>query len=135
MFKKEHPDTAIIYYNIGIVYSNMSNYSKALKYINKALIIIEKKLSKNHPYYIDWIQKRKNILKRINKKALLEAGNLNQLIISMQKQFSMDHPNIRKLFGFFDDEKYFYLVLEFMEGRRLDKHFKNLGKLREYEVG
>ncbi len=45
----EHPDTAMSYNNIGGVYDDMGNYTKALKYYGKALAIREKVLGTAHP--------------------------------------------------------------------------------------
>ena len=48
-YGKEHPDTAMSYNNIGIVYSDRSDYDKALEYYKLALEIQEKVLGKEHP--------------------------------------------------------------------------------------
>ena len=48
-YGKEHPDTAMSYNNIGIVYKNRGKYDKALEYYQKALVIQEKVLGKEHP--------------------------------------------------------------------------------------
>ena len=36
VFGKEHPDTATSYYNIGLVFSNLGEYDKALEWYTKA---------------------------------------------------------------------------------------------------
>lgn len=42
--------------------------------------------------------------------------------IKMQAFF--DHPNILKLYGFFDDEEHVYLILEYMEEGTLYSQLK-----------
>ncbi|CAF4164299.1 unnamed protein product, partial [Rotaria sordida] len=46
-----HPDLASFYNNIGAVYRNMGEYSKALTYYEKDLEITLKALPPNHPYF------------------------------------------------------------------------------------
>jgi tetratricopeptide (TPR) repeat protein len=46
---KAHPDTAMAYNNIGMVYSKQGDYEKALEWNRKALVIFEKVLGKAHP--------------------------------------------------------------------------------------
>lgn len=43
----------------------------------------------------------------------------------------MEHPNIVKVYGFFHDKKYFYLVLELGEGGQLYDIVKNGQTLSE----
>ncbi|AEF82973.1 tetratricopeptide repeat protein [Leadbettera azotonutricia] len=45
----EHPNTASLYNNIGIIYSRMGNHEKALEFHQKALAIEEKVLVPEHP--------------------------------------------------------------------------------------
>ncbi len=42
-----HPDLAIIYTVIGLVYYNKDEYDKCIEFLEKALVIFEKS---NHPY-------------------------------------------------------------------------------------
>lgn len=46
VYGKEHTDTAASYINIGIVYNDQEDYSKALEYYTKSLEICEKMLGK-----------------------------------------------------------------------------------------
>ncbi len=46
---KDHPDTAITYNNIALVYHAQGEYGKALEWFQKALEISEKMLGKEHP--------------------------------------------------------------------------------------
>ena len=48
-YGKEHPDTALSYNLIGIVYNDLGKYSNALKYYQMALDIQERVLDKEHP--------------------------------------------------------------------------------------
>ena len=41
----------------------------------------------------------------------------------------LDHPNIVKLYGFFDDLTHFYIVMEYMEGGSLFSYLKMKKKL------
>jgi pentatricopeptide repeat protein len=45
---KKHPDTAVTYSGIAIVYYCQGNYSEALKWNEKALVIVEKQLGEEH---------------------------------------------------------------------------------------
>ena len=49
-YGKEHPDTAISYNNIGVVYINRGDYDKALEYFKQALEIREKSIGKADSY-------------------------------------------------------------------------------------
>ena len=46
----QHPDTAMSYNNIGLVYNSQGDYDQALEYCQKALEIFEKALGAEHPY-------------------------------------------------------------------------------------
>ena len=47
---ENHPDLAITYNNIGLVYRNKGDYDAALQYYDKARKIYENVLDENHPY-------------------------------------------------------------------------------------
>ena len=47
---KEHPYTATSYENLGDIYKNIGEYSKAMEYYKKTLLIREKSLGKDHLY-------------------------------------------------------------------------------------
>lgn len=50
------------------------------------------------------------------KKSVIKAHKLeNQFTIEMKMQLFLNHPNILKLYGYFDDSENIYLILEFME--------------------
>jgi serine/threonine protein kinase len=46
----------------------------------------------------------------------------------------LDHPNIVKLYGFFDDSTHFYIVMEYMDGGNLFALIKKKKKLTEVET-
>lgn len=46
-------------------------------------------------------------------------------------QSYIDHPNILKLYGVFNDEKNIYLILEFMEQGSLYSQLKRFKKIPE----
>lgn len=59
---------------------------------------------------------------------------LDQLINEIKIQMFLDHPNIVKLYGFFDDLTHFYIVMEYMEGGSLFSHIKKNKKLTPEET-
>lgn len=52
----------------------------------------------------------------------------NQLALEIKLQLFFNHPNILKLYGFFDDREYIYLILEYMEEGTL---FESLKKRKD----
>lgn len=44
------------------------------------------------------------------------------------------HPNIIKLFGFFEDDRYFYIILEVGTGGQLYHHLKKTEPMPENKV-
>lgn len=49
---------------------------------------------------------------------------LEQFIQEIKIQFYLNHPNIVKLYSFFDDELHFYILMEYMEGGSLYSYLK-----------
>jgi len=49
---------------------------------------------------------------------------LDQFIQEIKIQMFLDHPNIVKLYGFFDDYLHFYIIMEYMEGGSLYTYVK-----------
>jgi serine/threonine protein kinase len=39
---------------------------------------------------------------------------LDQFVNEIKIQMYLDHPNIVRLFGFFDDHTHFYIIMEYM---------------------
>lgn len=56
---------------------------------------------------------------------------MNQLIREIKIQSCLDHPNITKLYGFFDDDKNVYLMLELGSSGQLYKVLKEKGRFSE----
>ncbi|XP_057949481.1 serine/threonine-protein kinase Aurora-3 [Malania oleifera] len=55
----------------------------------------------------------------------------HQLRREMQIQSSLCHPNILRLFGWFDDDERIYLILEYAHGGELYKKLRKSGRLTE----
>jgi aurora kinase len=70
-------------------------------------------------------------LKIIPKEMVREENIINQLIRELKIQSCLDHPNIIKLFGFFDDDKQVYLLLEVGSSGQLYKVLKEKGRFSE----
>ncbi len=52
-------------------------------------------------------------LKIMNKSDLKEPNAQEQILREIKIQSYLDHPNILKLYGYFDDEEKIYLILEY----------------------
>ena len=52
IFGENHPNVATSYSNIGLIYYNQGDYSKALEYFEKSYAILEKFLQDDHPAMI-----------------------------------------------------------------------------------
>lgn len=50
-------------------------------------------------------------LKVMNKQKIRDADMVDQVFWEIKLQIYMNHPNILKLYGFFDDAKNIYLIL------------------------
>ncbi len=60
----------------------------------------------------------------VSKKNLEESNVEEQIGREIKIQSFINHPNIIKLFGFFDDEERIYLILEFAAHGELYKEMK-----------
>ncbi|OMJ75739.1 hypothetical protein SteCoe_25039 [Stentor coeruleus] len=64
-------------------------------------------------------------------------------VVKMQAQFcrevyimyNLNHPNIAKLYNHFEDEKYFYLIMEICEGGNLFQRLHKQQQFMEFEAG
>ncbi|OMJ67355.1 hypothetical protein SteCoe_35501 [Stentor coeruleus] len=64
-------------------------------------------------------------------------------VVKMQAQFcrevyimyNLNHPNIAKLYNHFEDEKYFYLIMEICEGGNLFQRLHKQKQFMEFEAG
>ena len=59
---------------------------------------------------------------------------LEQFINEIKIQMFLEHPNVVKLYGFFDDTLNFYIIMEYMEGGNLFALIKKQKKLNETEA-
>lgn len=55
-------------------------------------------------------------------------STLDQFIREIKFQMYFDHPNIVKIYGYYDDETDFYLIMEYMEGGSL---FELIGRSKK----
>ena len=98
VFGKEHPNTAVSYNYIGVVYESMGKFNKALQYYNKALVIREKTLASKHP---DKAASYNNI------GGVYESmGNYSKALTYYDKslviwkdELYFDHPNLATLYN------------------------------------
>lgn len=72
-------------------------------------------------------------LKVMSKSKIKEADMVDQVFWQIKLQIFMKHPNILKLYGFFDDNKNIYLILEYCS-QCLFKDFRAKVKLSEQET-
>ena len=72
-------------------------------------------------------------LKVMNKLKIKEADMESQVFWEIKLQTYMNHPNILKLYGFFDDAKNIYLILEYCPNC-LFKDFRAKVRLSEEET-
>ena len=53
-------------------------------------------------------------MKKVKKDQIREHNLQNQFMMEIKMQLYFNHENVLALYGFFDDESYVYLVLEYM---------------------
>lgn len=73
-------------------------------------------------------------LKVIEKKILVEEKITEQFIRELKIQIFLNHPNIVKMYGYFDDEKSIYIILELGTGGQLYHYLKKSQSLPEPKV-
>lgn len=56
---------------------------------------------------------------------------LDQFIMEIKICMYLNHPNIVKVYAFFSDKTYFYILMEYMEEGTLYKTIKSSKKLSE----
>lgn len=54
-------------------------------------------------------------LKKMSKRLIKNLKMEHQVILEIKLQMFLEHPNIVKLYGFFDDSENIYLMMEYME--------------------
>ena len=67
-------------------------------------------------------------------KSNLSQKSLKNLICEIQILAKLNHPNIVKYYETYDDEKYFYLVMELCEGGELFERIVSKKHLEEKDV-
>ena len=70
-------------------------------------------------------------LKIMYKSQLIKGNVQHQLRREIEIQSHLRHDNILKLFGFFDDEKHIYLILEYAAKGELYKELQKQGRFDE----
>lgn len=70
-------------------------------------------------------------VKIIDKKILMKKKLQSQLTREIKVMLSLDHPNLVKLYEVMKSKKYFYLVLELVEGGELFKYLNENGPMEE----
>lgn len=56
---------------------------------------------------------------KVIERELIEPGDENSLRDESSALMALNHPNVIRCFGFFEEEKYLYMVLELIEGGEL----------------
>ena len=59
---------------------------------------------------------------------------MEQFVMEIKLQFFLNHPNILKLYGVFDDEEHIYLILEYMEDGTLYNQLKKKKSLKQADA-
>lgn len=70
----------------------------------------------------------------IEKKLLKEEEITDQFIRELKIQTYLYHPNIIKMYGFFDDEQYIYIILEVGTGGQLFQQLRKSEPIPETKV-
>ena len=63
-------------------------------------------------------------LKMLEKKLLKDEDIVEQFIRELKIQMYLNHPNIIKMYGYFDDETHIYIILEVGTGGQLFHQLK-----------
>ena len=76
-----------------------------------------------------------DFLTQINKKLMRAAGMVNRVKQEVGIHSGLRHPSVLKLYAYFEDDDFVYLVLELCENGELQRYLKALGHpLSEDEV-
>lgn len=68
-------------------------------------------------------------IKKAVKKTLIEMKMVNQFVAEIRLHSTLDHPNIVKFYGFFEEKENIYLVLEYLSGGTLFDYQNEVGVL------
>ena len=82
------------------------------------------------------VKRKKNnairALKEINKKYLKEINASNELKNEINILKEIDHPNILKIYEFFEDNEKLYIVMEFCDSGDISEKMDNFGEFGEF---
>ena len=73
-------------------------------------------------------------MKVVSKSFLLKHGSMDLIEREINIHKTLDHPHIIRLYDHFDDQKNFYLVMEYAENGNLYKQMKKHGNYAEKEA-
>ena len=73
-------------------------------------------------------------MKKIPKESLSKEEHKLKLVNDIIILRGLDHPNIVKIFEFYQDAHYFYVVMELIEGGELLTRIESLSNLSEKEA-
>ena len=73
-------------------------------------------------------------MKVMEKKQIREENYVGQIARELSIQFYLSHRNIAPLYGYFADEKYVYLLVEFCEGGQLLEKLRGERRMQEKDV-
>ena len=66
-------------------------------------------------------------IKKVSKELLKKANIMLRFKEEIELHSKLDHPNIVKLYGVFEEENHICLVLEYLNGGTLFDHLNNSG--------
>lgn len=73
-------------------------------------------------------------IKRVSKAKLIEYNMVERFIQEIKLHSSMDHPNIVRLYTFFEEKDYICLVMEYLNGGTLFDYLNEVGSLSQKEA-
>lgn len=72
---------------------------------------------------------------QINKSEIAAGGLINRVRQEVTIHSKLNHPSILKLYAFFEDQSFVYLVLELCSRGELQKHIKSLRRVLNEDEG
>ncbi|EAR97251.2 plant dual-specificity MAP kinase kinase family domain protein (macronuclear) [Tetrahymena thermophila SB210] len=73
-------------------------------------------------------------LKQMEKQQILKQGMVKQIQTEVKVMYSLDHPNIIKLYNHFEEDAYIYLMIEYASGGQLWQKLTKEGRFDENTV-
>jgi serine/threonine protein kinase len=68
------------------------------------------------------------------KNKLIEYNIIEQFIREIKLHNSMNHPNIVRFYGFFEEKDSLFMILEYMNGGTMFEYLNSVGSLKIKEV-